>query len=63
MGAEHKKALLVIFALLFFCLMAGSVFVAIQIQHLGIAAILLAVSAVLAVDIRWVLKAEDAFGK
>ena len=37
MGAEHMKALLVIFALLFFCLMAGSVFIAIQIQHLGIA--------------------------
>jgi len=63
MGAEHKKALLVIFALLFFCLMAGSVFIAIQIQHLGIAAILLAVSVVLAIDIRWVMKSEEAFSK
>jgi len=63
MGAEHKKALLVIFALLFFCLVAGSIFVAIQIQHMGIAAILVAVSIVLAIDIRWVLRADDSFSQ
>ena len=63
MGAEHKKALLVIFALLFFSLIAGSVFVAIQVQHIGIAAILLAVSVILAIDIRWVLRADEAFSQ
>jgi hypothetical protein len=61
MGAEHKKALLVIFTLLFICLVAGSAFVAIQIQHMGIAAILIAVSVILAIDIRWVLRANDKF--
>lgn len=55
MGETHKRALVAIFVVLFLCLMAGTLFVAIELQHIGITAILVTVAAILLVDIRWVL--------
>ncbi len=60
MGIEHKKALVVIFSLIFTLLMASTVFIAIELQHVGIASILLVAGLVLAMDIRWVLRSKDA---
>lgn len=58
MGSEHKKALLAIFTLLFICLLAGTVFITVQVQHYTIGAILLATTLIIAMDIRWVLKSD-----
>jgi len=44
-----------IFTILFLCLVAGTLFVAIELQHIGITAILITVATILLVDIRWVL--------
>jgi hypothetical protein len=59
MGSEHKKAMLVIFALLFICLLAGTVFITIQVQHYAIGSILLATTTIIGMDIRWVLNSEE----
>ncbi len=59
MGSEHKKALLVIFSLLFALLTAGMVFIVVEIQHLGIAGILVVAAIILAMDIRWVLNNKN----
>jgi len=55
MGETHKRALVAIFTILFLCLVAGTLFVAIELQHIGITAILITVATILLVDIRWVL--------
>ncbi len=60
MGSEHKKALVAIFTLLFICLLAGTVFITVQVQHYTIGAILLATTFIIAMDIRWVLKSGEA---
>ena len=36
MGETHKRALVAIFTILFLCLVAGTLFVAIELQHIGI---------------------------
>ncbi|MAA72979.1 MAG: hypothetical protein CL679_14775 [Bermanella sp.] len=59
MGNEHKKAMLAIFVFLFMCLLAGTVFITIQVQHYSIAAILLATTIIIGMDIRWVMKFEE----
>lgn len=60
MSNEHKKALLVIFSLLFVALMAATTFITIQTQHITIASILIVAAVILLVDIRWVLKDKRA---
>jgi len=59
MGSEHKKALLAIFTLLFICLLAGTIFITVQVQHYTIGAILLVTTLIIAMDIRWVIKSDD----
>ncbi len=59
MGNEHKKALIFIFSLIFTLLLVGTVFIAIELQHVGIASILLVAGIILAMDIRWVSRNKD----
>ena len=59
MSSEHKKALLVIFTVLFMALMAATTFITLQTQHLTIASILIVAAVMLLVDIRWVLKSSQ----
>lgn len=59
MGNEHKKALLAIFTLLFTCLLAGTIFITVQVQHYAIGSILLVTTIIIAMDIRWVLKSQE----
>jgi hypothetical protein len=59
MQAEHKKALIVIFALLFICLLISTAFITLYTQNIAIAGVLIAVSAVLAVDILWVVRDKN----
>jgi|GEM_PF-1579390 len=54
MGNEHKKALIFIFSLIFTLLIVGTVFIAVELQHVGIASILLMAGIILAMDIHWV---------
>ena len=61
MQAEHKKALVVIFAALFTCLFIGVIFITFYTHNLAISGILIAVLAVLTIDILWVIRdKEDA---
>jgi len=55
MSREHKKALLVIFTLLFVALLAATTFITMQTQHITIASILIVAAVMLLIDIRWVL--------
>lgn len=59
MSREHKKALLIIFTLLFMALLAATTFITIQTQHITIASILIVAAVMLLVDIRWVLKSSN----
>lgn len=59
MQAEHKKALIVIFAVLFICLFVSTLFITFYTQNIAIAGVLIAVSAVLVVDILWVIKDKN----
>lgn len=59
MQAEHKKALIVIFAILFACLFISTLFVTFYTENIAIAGVMFAVSAVLAIDILWVIKDKD----
>ncbi len=59
MGNEHKKALIFIFSLIFMFLIVGTVFIAIELQHVGIASILLVAGIILAMDIRWVSRSKE----
>ncbi|MFY0641694.1 MAG: hypothetical protein JXR16_11650 [Bermanella sp.] len=56
MGSEHKKALLAIFILLFILLLAGTVFITLQVQHFAISTILIVTTVIIGMDIRWMLK-------
>ena len=56
MGSEHKKALLAIFILLFVLLLAGTVFITVQVQHFAISTILIITTIIIGMDIRWMLK-------
>ncbi|MFT5593722.1 MAG: hypothetical protein ACI8SR_002108 [Oceanicoccus sp.] len=58
MGSEHKKALLAIFTLLFVFLLAGTVFITVQVEHYAVGSILLVTTAIIGIDIRWVQKVE-----
>jgi hypothetical protein len=58
MSQEHKKALLVIFTLLFVALLAATTFITLQTQHITIASILIVAAVMLLVDIRWVLSSS-----
>ena len=60
MSQQHKKALLVIFTILFLALLAATTFITLQTQHLTIASILIVAAVMLLVDIRWVLKSSKA---
>jgi len=57
MGNEHTKALLAIFILLFILLLAGTVFITVQVQHFAISTILIVTTIIIGMDIRWMLKA------
>lgn len=59
MSREHKKALLVIFTLLFVALLAATMFITLQTQHITIASILIVAAVMLIVDIRWVLASSN----
>lgn len=59
MSREHKKALLVIFTLLFVALLAATLFITLQTQHITIASILIVAAVMLIVDIRWVLASSN----
>jgi cytochrome c oxidase subunit IV len=59
MQAEHKKALILIFAVLFACLFVSTVFITLYTENIAIAGVLIAVSAVLIVDILWVIKDKN----
>ena len=59
MSQEHKKALLVIFTLLFVALLAATTFITLQTQHITIASILIVAAVMLLVDIRWVLSSSQ----
>ena len=59
MSREHKKALLVIFTLLFVALLAATTFITLQTQHITIASILIVAAVMLLVDIRWVLASSN----
>lgn len=59
MSREHKKALLVIFTLLFVALLAATTFITLQTQHITIASILIVAAVMLLVDIRWVLSSSQ----
>ena len=59
MGREHKKALVVIFSLLFTCLTIATVFITVELQHIGIASILMVAGIILAMDIFWVLRSKN----
>jgi hypothetical protein len=59
MQAEHKKALIVIFAVLFLCLFVSTAFITFYTENIAIAGVLIAVSAVLVVDILWVIKDKN----
>lgn len=59
MSREHKKALLVIFTLLFVALLAATMFITLQTQHITIASILIVAAVMLLVDIRWVLASSN----
>jgi len=59
MGKEHKKALIVIFSLLFTCLAVATIFITVELQHMGIASILMVAGAILAIDIFWVLRSQN----
>ncbi|MEH6346277.1 MAG: hypothetical protein V7785_14385 [Bermanella sp.] len=59
MGTEHKKALVIIFSLLFTCLVVATVFITVELQHLGIASILMVAGVILAMDIFWVLRSKN----
>ncbi len=59
MGNEHRKALIIIFSLIFILLIVGTIFIAIELQHVGIASILLMAGIILAMDIRWVARNKD----
>lgn len=59
MSREHKKALLVIFTLLFVALLAATTFITLQTQHITIASILIVAAVMLLVDIRWVLTSSN----
>jgi len=58
-GREHKKALVVIFSLLFTCLTIATVFITVELQHIGIASILMVAGIILAMDIFWVLRSKN----
>lgn len=61
MQAEHKKALVVIFAALFTCLFIGAMFITFYTHNLAISGLLITVLVVLAIDIFWVIRdKEDA---
>ena len=59
MSREHKKVLLVIFTLLFVALLAATLFITLQTQHITIASILIVAAVMLLVDIRWVLASSN----
>lgn len=59
MGNQHKKALVAIFALLFTCLLAGTIFITLQVQHYAIGAILFVTTVIIGLDIRWVMKSQE----
>lgn len=58
-GKEHKKALVVIFSLLFACLTVATIFITVELQHIGIASILMVAGVILAMDIFWVLRSKN----
>lgn len=60
MEKNHKRALIAIFSFLFVCLVLATVFVSSQTQSVGISSILIVVTAILAIDIGWVMKSETA---
>ncbi len=60
MGKEHKKALVVIFSLLFTCLAIATIFITVELQHMGIASILMVAGIILAIDIFWVLRSQNS---
>ncbi len=62
MGNEHKKALIFIFSLIFTLLVVGTVFIAVELQHVGIASILLVAGIILAMDIHWVSRNKNNHG-
>lgn len=59
MQNEHKKALIVIFSCLFACLFAFTLLLTLYAQNIAIAGVLFVVSAVLVVDILWVIRDKD----
>jgi antibiotic biosynthesis monooxygenase (ABM) superfamily enzyme len=59
MGSEHKKAMLAIFTILFICLLAGTIFITVQVQHYTIGTILLVTTIIIGADIRWVHKTQE----
>jgi hypothetical protein len=59
MGTSHKKALILIFSLMFTFLIIGTVVIAIELQHIGIASILFMAGIILAMDIRQVSRNKD----
>lgn len=52
MGSDNKKPLIIIFSLFFTLLIVGTIVIAIELQHVGIASILLMASVILAIDVR-----------
>lgn len=59
MQTEHKKALAVIFSILFVCLFIGTIIVTLYTHNLAISGVLMAVSTILAVDIIWVIRGKN----
>ena len=55
MSDAHKKAMLVVFAVLFLLHALATGFVAIEIQHLSVTSILIVALVIIALDIRWVM--------
>lgn len=62
MQTEHKKALVVIFSILFAALLIGTIMVAAYAQNIAIAGVMIVVSITLAIDILWVIKDDDDTG-
>lgn len=55
MSDAHKKAMLVVFAVLFLLLTLATGFIAIEIKHMSVTSILAVALVIIALDIRWVL--------
>lgn len=60
MSDAHKKAMLVVFAVLFLLLTLATGFVALEIQHLSVTSILAVALIIIALDIRWVMNNRNS---